>query len=164
MSRTRQPGQNRSPSSFPAADEDYFHDMDGAISLTSDEIKGRNMWIVWTGGDDKLWDTLGTTSLGTLDFSKHSLSAPGLKASRANRWHYLGLVNDPVTSRLPVRIPNALVFGSIRRDPACGPEPFENENKYPGVKIGARGKDCRRFLLWLRQRSGWPAPLPQSGL
>ena len=31
---------------FPAADEDYFHDMDGGVALTSDEIKGRNTWIV----------------------------------------------------------------------------------------------------------------------
>ena len=40
----------RPASSFPAADEDYFHDMDGGIALTADEIKGRNMWLVWTGG------------------------------------------------------------------------------------------------------------------
>ena len=31
--------------------------------------------------------------------------------------------------------------GSTRRDPSCPPDPFENENKYPGVKIGARGKN-----------------------
>ena len=28
------------------------------FALTAEEIKGRNMWIVWTGGDDKFWDTL----------------------------------------------------------------------------------------------------------
>ena len=33
---------NRPASSFPAADEDYFHDMDGALSLTPDEIKGNS--------------------------------------------------------------------------------------------------------------------------
>ena len=60
----------RAPTSFPAADEDYFHAMDGGISLTADEIKGRNMWIVWTGGDDKLWDTLTVTSVGTVDLLK----------------------------------------------------------------------------------------------
>ena len=27
------------------------------------------------------------------------------------------------------------------RDPSCSPDPFENEQKYPGVKIGARGKN-----------------------
>src|SRR5689334_9347714 len=60
----------RAASSFPAADEDYFHDMDGALPLTPDEIKGRNMWIVWTGGDDKFWDTLSVASLGTVDLLK----------------------------------------------------------------------------------------------
>ena len=47
---------NRPVSSFPAADEDYFHDMDGALTLTPDEVKGRNTWIVWTGGNDRFWD------------------------------------------------------------------------------------------------------------
>ena len=60
----------RSASSFPAADEDYFHDMDGAPNLTADQVKGRNMWILWTGGDDKMWDTLTNTSVGTLDLLK----------------------------------------------------------------------------------------------
>ena len=45
----------RTPASFPAADEDYFRGMDGGIALSPDEVKGRNMWIVWTGGDDRLW-------------------------------------------------------------------------------------------------------------
>src|SRR5215813_9339718 len=52
------------------ADEDYFHDMDGGISLTADEIKGRNMWIVWTGGNDRFWDTISKRSVGTLDLFK----------------------------------------------------------------------------------------------
>jgi hypothetical protein len=51
--KARRPAQ-----SFPAADEDYFHAMDGGIALTPDEVKGRNMWLVWTGGDDRLWDKL----------------------------------------------------------------------------------------------------------
>src|SRR4030088_654537 len=40
----------RDPASFPPADEDYFHDMDSAIALTPEEIKGRNMWLMWRGG------------------------------------------------------------------------------------------------------------------
>jgi hypothetical protein len=48
----------RTASSFPAADEDYFHDMDGGLSFTKPEIQGRNMWIVWTGGNDRLPETL----------------------------------------------------------------------------------------------------------
>ena len=40
----------RDAASFPAAAEDYFHDMDGGIALPPEEIKGRNTWNVWTGG------------------------------------------------------------------------------------------------------------------
>ena len=36
----------RTAQSFPAAGEDYFHDMDGGIPLSPDEIKGRNTWLV----------------------------------------------------------------------------------------------------------------------
>ena len=48
----------RTASSFPAADEDYFHDMDGALPLTKDQSEGRNMWIVWSGGNDRQWAAL----------------------------------------------------------------------------------------------------------
>ena len=43
----------RDAATFPAADEDYFHDMDGGVALTPEEIKGRNTWIVWTAGNDR---------------------------------------------------------------------------------------------------------------
>src|ERR1700761_2531909 len=72
----------RAATSFAAADEDYFHAMDGGISLTADEIKGRNMWIVWTGGDDKMWDTLTNTSVGRLNFQKRFRPIPVQKRPR----------------------------------------------------------------------------------
>jgi hypothetical protein len=130
----------RDASSFPAADEDYFHDMDSAIPLSSDEVKGRNMWIVWTGGDDKMWDTLTLTSIGTLDLLKTISSYPGMAAARSNRWNYLGLVNEPCFKQATGPDPNRYGLWLDSRDPACAPDPFENEAKYPGVKIGARGK------------------------
>ena len=115
--------------------------MDGGIALTADEVKGRNMWIVWTGGDDKLWDTLTVTSVGTLDLLKTISSYPGLKASRDNRWNYLGLVNEPCFKKATGPDPNRYGLWLDTRDPNCPPDPFENESKYPGVKIGARGKN-----------------------
>ena len=130
----------RTAESFPAADEDYFHDMDGAIALSTDEIKGRNMWLVWTGGNDKMWDTLTVTSLGTLDLLKTISSRPGLKASRANRWLYLGLVNEPCFKQATGPESDRYGLWLDVRDPSCGSDPFENETKYPGVKLGARGK------------------------
>src|SRR5262245_18078706 len=48
----------RTASSLSVADEDYFHDMDGGLALTKEQIQRRNMWLVWTGGDDRLWDVL----------------------------------------------------------------------------------------------------------
>jgi len=131
----------RAAASFPAADEDYFHDMDGAIPLTADEIKGRNMWITWAGGNDKMWDTLTVTSVGTLDFLKTISSYPGMAASRSNRWNYLGLVNEPCFKQATAPNPDRYGLWLDTRDPACSPDPFENESKYPGVKIGARGKN-----------------------
>jgi len=135
----------RPASSFPAADEDYFHDMDqdahGLIQFSPDEIKGRNMWLVWTGGDDRFWDVIVKSSVGTVDFLKTLSSYPGLKFSRDNRWNYLGLVNEPCFKKATRPDANHYGLWLDTRDPTCPPDPFENESKYPGVKIGARGKN-----------------------
>src|SRR5499425_3332453 len=86
----------RSPQSFPAADEDYFRGMDGGIALTPEEVKGRNMWLVWTGGNDRLWDQLTKLTYGALDLLKILSSHPVLKNySRDNRFNYFGLANEP---------------------------------------------------------------------
>jgi hypothetical protein len=130
---------HRDAASFPAADDDYFHDMDGGISLSPEEVKGRNMWIVWTGGNDRFWDSLVTSSFGALDFLKTLSSYPGLKFSRDNRWAYLGLVNEPCFIKATGPDPQRYGLWLDKRDPTCPPDPFENEVKYPGVKIGARG-------------------------
>ena len=101
-------------------------------------MKGRNNWIVWTGGNDRFWDLISVKSVGTLDFLKTLSSRPGLPASRDNRWSYLGLVNDPCYEKATG--PDT-VYGLWldTRKAECGPDPFENDQKYPGVKIGARG-------------------------
>ena len=131
----------RTADSFPAADENYFVAMDDAVPLGPDEIKGRNMWLVWTGGDDKLWDTLTVTSVGTLDLLKTLSSYAGMSASRANRWNYLGLVNEPCFKQAQGPNPERFGLWLDTRDQACAADPFENENKYPGVRIGARGRN-----------------------
>jgi hypothetical protein len=132
---------NRPASSFPAADEDYFHDMDGALTFSPEEIKGRNMWIVWTGGNDHMWDKINTSSFGALDFLKTLSSHPSLKFSRDNRWNYLGLVNEPCFDKATGPDPNRFGLWLDKRSTSCPPDPFENETKYPGVKLGARGKN-----------------------
>jgi hypothetical protein len=130
----------RTATSFPAADEDYFHDMDGGLPLTRDQIQGRNMWLVWTGGNDRLWDTLTATSIGSLDFLKTVSSHASLPASRDNRWYELGLVNEPCFVKATGPDPKHWDLWLDQRDPNCPPEPFSDPAKYPGVAIGARGK------------------------
>jgi len=132
---------NRAVNSFPAADEDYFHEMDGGVALTVEEVKGRNMWIVWTGGNDRLWDKLTVSSFGALDLLKTISSHPSLKFSRDNRWYYLGLVNEPCFEKGAGPDPDRFGLWLDKRSKNCPPEPFENESKYPGVKVGARGQD-----------------------
>ena len=132
---------NRAPNSFPAADEDYFHDMDGGVALTPNEVKGRNTWNVWTGGNDRFWDRITISSFGALDFLKTLSSHPSLKFSRDNRWNYLGLVNEPCFEKATGPDPDRYGLWLDKRSPNCPPDPFENEAKYPGVKIGARGKN-----------------------
>ena len=131
----------RTAASFPAAGEDYFGDMDGGIALSPAEIRGRNTWIVWTGGDDLLWDRMNSISFGALDFLKTLSSHPKLKASRDNRWEYLGLVNEPCFEKATGPDPARFGLWLDKRRADCPPDPFENEQKYPGVKIGARGKN-----------------------
>lgn len=132
---------SRATESFPAAGEDYFHDMDGAVGLTADEVKGRNAWLVWTGGNDRFWDTLTDYTFGAFDLLKIISSYPDQKnLNRNTRWSYLGLVNEPCFEA-PTG-PDAQRFGLWLdvRQKDCPADPFEDEGKYPGVRVGARGK------------------------
>jgi hypothetical protein len=150
----------RTAGSFPAADEDYFRDMDYGVTKDAAKVaselapyvpgiapadavkaavKGRNNWIVWTGGNDRLWNQLSVDSAGILDFLKTVSNHPSLQYSRDSRWRYLGLVNEPCFDKGTG--PRKDRFGlwlDVRRAD-CAPDPFENETKYPGVAIGARG-------------------------
>jgi hypothetical protein len=141
-------GAGRTAASMPAADDAYFHDMDGGIPLNVDEVKGRNTWIVWTGGNDRFWDSISKTSLGALDFLKtlssyHGAQYKGPKYGRHNRWEYLGLVNEPCFDEAAGPDPEhyGLWLDKRRSGPDCPPDPFEDEKKYPGIAIGARGKN-----------------------
>jgi hypothetical protein len=147
-SRDERPGRvldeamraTRTAASFPAADEDYFRDMDGGVSLTREEVMGRNMWNVWTGGNDRFWDTISGNSLGTLDLLKTLSSHPTIPYSRDNRFRHLGLVNEPCFRKATAPDPDRYGLWLDLRDPDCPPDPFANAEKYPGVTIGARGR------------------------
>jgi hypothetical protein len=152
----------RTAESFPAADEDYFRDMDYGVTKDTKQVAatlapylpnispedatkaaviGRNNWIVWTAGNDRLWDIINYKSNGSVDFLKTLSNHPSLKFSRNNRWNYLGLVNEPCFEKAtqPRKDRYGLWLDVRKQD--CARDPFENESKYPGVKIGARGKN-----------------------
>ena len=154
----------RNEGSLAGADEDYYADMDYGLTKNPEGMRasldpyipgitaaeavkrvaiGRNNWVVWTAGNDRIWDVLSVKSLGNLDLLKTISSHPSLQNKRSNRWSYLGLVNEPCFRQATG--PRADRFGlwlDERVDgPGCGPDPFENEQKYPGVKYLARGKD-----------------------
>jgi hypothetical protein len=151
----------RTAESFPGADEDYLRDMDyGVIKdpaavaealepyvpgiSPEDAVKavarGRNNWIVWTAGNDRGWDVLSRESRGTLDLLKIVSNHPSLKFSRDNRWQYLGLVNEPCFEKGQGAQQDRYGLWLDVRQKDCPPDPFEDEKKYPGVEIGARGK------------------------
>ena len=129
----------RSAASFPAADEDYFRDMDGGVALTSQEIAGRNTWLVWSGGNDKFWDGMTATTFGGFDLLKIISSHPALASDRNSRWKWLGLINEPCFDKATGPDPAHFGLWLDRRRADCPADPFANAAKYPGVSIGARG-------------------------
>ena len=135
----------RDAASFPAAGEDYFHDMDGGVALTPDEIKGRNTWLLWTGGNDRFWDGMTASTFGAFDLLKIVAYDPTRKADRDWRWSCLGLINEPCFEAPSAPDPGRFGLMLDTRRPTVRPTPFADESKYPGVKIGARGTDASRW-------------------
>ncbi len=135
----------RDVATFPHAPEDYFHDMDNGVALSEDEARGRNMWVLWTGGNDRFWDKMTTASLGVFDLLKIVTSDPsqthgGKPYNRDTRWNWVGTMNEPCFDKATG--PDAKHFDlwlDVRRAD-CPADPFADEKKYPGVAIGARGK------------------------
>ena len=234
---------------MPGSDDAYLHAMDGGLDeevvhkalpfLSKEEAwksynRGRNNWVMWTGGNDRFWDYLANNSFGAFDLLKTLSSHPSIRycgnkkaeyayaeqkygdaakdkpdgyggdkspyakdkapyaeasygadksapapyppgylayedddckadnrqfyeVSRQNRWKYLGLVNEPGLREWDAKGCDWKNDKKTDQEPfgKCGdperfglwldkrvgdPDPFEDEKKYPGVKIGARGK------------------------
>lgn len=75
---------------FPDVTEDVFHEMDGGIELSADEIRGRNTWILWSSGNDEFWDRIARRSRGMIDLLKMLDSR-----NRGSRFEKMGLINEP---------------------------------------------------------------------
>ena len=71
--------------------DDYFRDMDYNLvdgkrpTFAQPEIEGRNMWMVWSGGADRLWDTLAANSLGSFDLGSIRMTGASSNATRRGR-------------------------------------------------------------------------------
>jgi hypothetical protein len=145
-------------STFAAPDEDYFHEVDGKLDLSLDQIQGRNTWMVWSAGNDRLWDWLARESGGSFDLlkivgsydpEKDSNATPEQREKlkqaypfrRRNRLAYLGVLNEPCYDQADYPDPRRYGLWLDRRQVNCAPDPFENGEKYPGVPSGARGKN-----------------------
>jgi hypothetical protein len=130
---------------FVRKTDDYFRDMDDNLVngkrpvFTQPEIEGRNMWMVWTGGNDRLWDRLTIDSIGSFDLLKTISSHQRSYYGRHNRWRYLGLVNEPCFTEATGPDPNRFGLWLDVRDPKCPPDPFADPSAYPGARTGARG-------------------------
>lgn len=158
----------RMAESFPAAQEPYFVEMDKGVlkpghaqseetlslwakklNLSVEEvresaIKGQNTWLVWTGGNDRFWDDMANKySFGSFDLLKTLSSHPSLGYSRDTRWSFLGLVNEPCFKKATEPDEYGLWLDERIVDPGngCLEDPFADEDRYPGVEIGARGKN-----------------------
>jgi len=166
----------RTAESLPGSTEDYYADMDYGVSkdpelvrqrlapyipgITAEQatekfVRGRNNWVVWSAGNDRLWDSLSNLSFGNLDILKVISNHPSLDISkelgredhlrRGLRWEYLGVVNEPCYAAGDSSRKDRYGLWLDKWDsskPGCeNGDPFENEEKYPGVKIGARGEN-----------------------
>ncbi|MGY0195717.1 hypothetical protein ACWA7J_11670 [Leptothrix sp. BB-4] len=130
----------RSGASFTHAPEPYFRAMDNGVALTPQEEAGRNMWLVWSGGNDRFWEQMTRYTYGAFDLLKVISSHPSLGYGRTNRWSYLGLVNEPCFEPASAPDPARRGLWLDQRRQDCAPDPFADEAKYPGVKIGSRGQ------------------------
>src|SRR6185312_17522060 len=97
------------------------------------------MWLVWSGGNDRFWDRMTHFTFGAFDLLKIVAYDPARPIDRARRWQYLGLINEPCFDAPTAPDPNRFGLLLDVRRPDCPADPFENEAKYPGVRIGARG-------------------------
>ena len=162
----------RDAASLPGADEDYYRDMDGGVPLTPAQVVGRNNWVVWTAGNDRLWDVLTDKSAGTFDLLKTISSYPYPEELEA------AAVRPPQ----PLEVARPGQRALLRGGQGAGPGPLRpvarqaprrlsarslrERGEVPGRQAtSARGKTGPAgVLLRLGHRHRGPAAVPESGL
>ncbi|MFT3780948.1 MAG: hypothetical protein QM790_02965 [Nibricoccus sp.] len=83
-------GGGRKPEDFTELAVDVFKPMDGGVALTEEEIKGRNTWNLWCGGNEQFWERMSRESFGLIDLLKTIDSR-----RRSERFKEMGLINQP---------------------------------------------------------------------
>jgi hypothetical protein len=94
---------------FPPDSTDYFAQMDQAVTvegggltplpLTPAEVRGRNTWMLWAGGNERFWDWLADYNPGFIDLLKLVDFAP---QNRWPRFERAGLIVEPETLTPPM--------------------------------------------------------------
>ena len=140
----------KTPADFPADDKDYFRDADmrpdGTIdasgnstlkplNLTPDEIKGRNMWVLWCGGNEVFWDYLAGHSYGFMDLLKLCDFGPNDKLG-GKRFGPTGLIIEPGT-KVPDKPDEFGLYIRQPEDPAA-PQPDPKEYGRSAGIVGLR--------------------------
>lgn len=118
----------KTPDDFPQTATRMHDDMDGGIELTDAERKGRNTWMLWTGGNQAFWDHLSRNSYGILDLLKT------LSTDRDNRFKYRGLINEPGFRKATEPGPYGLWL-----DERVGPPPEDLDTEIYGRSSGVVG-------------------------
>src|SRR5262245_54518065 len=121
--------QGRKPEDFPELAADVFKPMDGGIELSPDEIKGRNTWNLWCGGDEQFWDRMARESYGLVDLLKTIDSR-----NRDSRFREMGLINEPGFRKATKPDKNGLWI-----DEAVEPEPTGIDPAVYGHPSGVMG-------------------------
>ena len=165
----------RSEASFPQASEDFFHDMDNGVQLTPEQVRGRNMWLVWTGGNDRFWDKVTKDTLATFDLLKVVTSHPsqnycdGKQCDRNSRWHWLGAVNEPCFEKPTGPDPERSGFGStcageLRARSVRGRDQVSwRQDRRPRHDVQGRLEPAGRLVFRIRHRNRRTALVSKSG-
>ncbi len=122
-------GGGRKPEDFPELAADVFKAMDGGIALAAEEIKGRNTWNLWCGGNEQFWDRVAREGLGLFDLLKTIDSR-----RRDERFKEMGLINQPGYKQAAKPDKYGLWI-----DEAVTPEPAEIDQKVYGRATGVMG-------------------------
>jgi hypothetical protein len=123
------PAGGRNPEDLPEIAFDVFKPMDGGIDLAPDEIKGRNTWNLWCGGNEQFWDRMSREAYGLTDLLRMVDSR-----NRGARFKELGLINQPGYRQASKPDQYGLWI-----DEAVEPEPAAIDPKVYGRATGVMG-------------------------